>query len=308
MTPARPAAPQRRQATRPPPPLKRASPVAPLARAARREASAQTASTPAPLETSSAMTALTGPRCPAQAPTLRRAVPLSSQGRHSNRDLGRVGNLAPQLRLEALPPLRIRALAGVRRGGPASLLLKRVELAQHHPRLDRAVPVVDLEPHRGVDRVLRLDPERGAAEGDAEGAVRAAVEAEAGVLALLPHRPHVADPRRGNHQPHARVAHPERGQLPQFLGQIEAEAEAADHRVDPLGPSQLLGAEQARRVGGEGATERLDVRGSQREARRGPVATEALQVRQAGPQRRPAGRTRGCCAHSPAPSPLRRAR
>ena len=43
------------QATRPLPPLKRASPAAPAASAARREASAQTASTPAPLETSSAI-------------------------------------------------------------------------------------------------------------------------------------------------------------------------------------------------------------------------------------------------------------
>ena len=37
--------------------------------------------------------------------------------------------------------------------------LARVELAQHHPRLDRAVPVVHLEPHRGVDRIVVADPE-----------------------------------------------------------------------------------------------------------------------------------------------------
>ncbi|HEX2265753.1 MAG TPA: DNA-formamidopyrimidine glycosylase family protein [Solirubrobacterales bacterium] len=42
------------------PPLKRASPVAPLASAARREASAQTARTPAPLETSSAIATVAG--------------------------------------------------------------------------------------------------------------------------------------------------------------------------------------------------------------------------------------------------------
>src|ERR1700712_2199082 len=102
---------------------------------------------------------------------------------------------APQLCLEPLPPLAVLALARMQ-AEPVPLLAavyQRVNLPQDHPRLDRAVPVVDLEPHRGVDRVLGADPETGAAEGDAESSVGAAVEAEAGVLALLPHRPHVAD-------------------------------------------------------------------------------------------------------------------
>ena len=66
--------PQREQAIRAAPPLKRARPVAPPARAARREASAQTASTPAPLETSSAIATVTG----APPPTSVRASGLGA--------------------------------------------------------------------------------------------------------------------------------------------------------------------------------------------------------------------------------------
>ena len=91
--------------------------------------------------------------------------------------------------------------------------------------------------------------------------MRAAVEAEAGVLALLPHRPHVADPRRGDQQAHPGVAHPERGQPPQLLGEIEAEAGAADHRVDPLGPPQVLRPEHLCGVGGERLAEGVDALG-----------------------------------------------
>ena len=52
------SAPQRWQAISAAPPLKRARPVAPLASAARRDASAATARTPAPLDTSSAIEAV----------------------------------------------------------------------------------------------------------------------------------------------------------------------------------------------------------------------------------------------------------
>ncbi len=118
--------------------------------------------------------------------------------------------------------------------------LQWVELTQHHPRLDRAVPVVDLEAYRRVHRLVVADPEAGAAEGDAEGAVVAAVEAEARMLAF-PHLPHVADPRRWDHQPHPRVPHPEWGEASELLGELEPETDATDHRVDPLGAAQVLG-------------------------------------------------------------------
>ena len=162
--------------------------------------------------------------------------------------------------------------------------------------------MVDLEPHRGVDRVVILDAEAGAAEGDAERAVGAAVEAEAGVLAL-PHRPHVADPRRGDHQPHPGVAHPERREPAQLLGELEAEADAADDGVDALGPSQVLGAEDRSRVGGEGLAERVEVLGPQREPGGGAMAAEAEQVLGAGLERREQVEAGNAAARA-APAPL----
>ena len=152
-----------------------------------------------------------------------------------------------------------------------------VELVEDDARLDRSVPVVDLEAHRGVDRVVVLDAQAGAAESDAEGAVGAAVEAETGVFAL-PHRPHVADPRGGNHQPHPRVAHPEGRQPTQLLGQLESKADAADHRVDPLRAPQLVGTQNRGRVQREGLTESLQILGPQRQPGGGAMTTEGLEV------------------------------
>ena len=142
--------------------------------------------------------------------------------------------------------------------------------------------MVDLEPHRGVDRVLLGDAELGAAEGDAERPVGAAVEAEAGVLALLAHRPHVADAGGGDQQAHAGVAHPEGGQPAELLGQVEAEVGAADHRVDPLGSPQVLGAEQLGGVGGERLAEGVQALGPQLEPGGGAMPAEADQVLGAG--------------------------
>ena len=133
------------------------------------------------------------------------------------------------------------------------------------------------------------------------------MEAEAGVLAL-PHRPHVADPGRGDQQPHARVAHPERRQLPQLLGQLEAEADAADHRVDPLGPPQVLGPEHRGRVGGERLAEGVEVLGPQLRARRRPGGRRSPPGAPSRPRAPPAGRSRGCCGPSRALRPRRRAR
>ncbi len=270
------------QATRPLPPLNRASPAAPAASAARREASAQTPSTPAPLETSSA-TATSGEPAPATTVRSRPRVDFVHPPWTKARHVG-VG----PARSRSGPTTRLRRTR--RRGGALALSApppsKRVELAQDDARLDRAVPVVDLEPDRGVDLLVLADAEAGAAEGDADRAVGAAVEAEARVLALLPHRPHVADPGRRHHQPHAGIAHPERRQLLQLLGQLEAEADAADDRVDPLRAQQVLGTEDRRRVGGEGGAEGVEVLRPQRQPRRRPVAAEALELLGACLQRR----------------------
>ena len=50
-------------------------------------------------------------------------------------------------------------------------VVEGVDLAEDDAGLDRAVPVVDLEAHGGVEHVVVIDAEAGAAEGDAEGAV-----------------------------------------------------------------------------------------------------------------------------------------
>ena len=182
--------------------------------------------------------------------TTRRSV---GPGPRPRRPAGRCSRSPASSSLEASPPL-----PGLEPIPIAIGASRRVELAQHDPRLDRAVPVVDLQPHRDVDRVVLADPEARAAKGDAERPVGAAVEAEARVLAL-PHRPHVAHPGRGDKQPHPGVAHPERRKPAQLLGEVEPEAGTADHRVDPLGPLQVLGPEHLGRMGGKRLAEGVEV-------------------------------------------------
>ena len=112
---------------------------------AAREASAQTARTPPPLETSSASAAA---GAPALGPDPRAGLVAL------RRDLGgRAVGVGGRARPRSAATTRRRRTR--RRAALLGLgVLERVELAQHDPRLDRAVPVVDLEPHRGVDRVL----------------------------------------------------------------------------------------------------------------------------------------------------------
>ena len=128
------------------------------------------------------------------------------------------------------------------------------------------------------------------------------------MLVPLPHRPHVAHPRRGHQQAHAGVAHPERRQPLELLGDVVPEALAAHHRVDRLGADQVALAERRARVGDEGVAEVLDAAGLDLQAGRGAMAPVA---RAGAPRRhpaRPAGRSPGCCAPSPCPGPRRRSR
>ena len=55
------------------------------------------------------------------------------------------------------------------------------------------------------------DPEVRASPGDAKRTVGAAVEAKTGMLALFPHRAHVAHPGRRHHQLDPGIPHTERG-------------------------------------------------------------------------------------------------
>ena len=143
--------------------------------------------------------------------------------------------------------------------------------------------MVDLEPHGDVDQIVLADPQARPAEGDAERPVSAAVEAEARVLAL-PHRPHIANLGRGHKQPHAGIAHPERGQLPQLLSQIKPQRSPADHRIDPLGPLQILGPKHARGMGSKGLPKRIDVRLLQLQPGSSPMPTKAAQMLRASLQ------------------------
>ena len=168
------------------------------------------------------------------------------------------------------------------RGRRSPSAVARVELAQHDPRLDRAVPVVDLEPHRRVDRVVLADPELRAAEGDAERPVRAAVQAEARVLALLPIGRTSRTRAAGTSSRTPGLPIPNGASRPQLLGQIEAEVGAADHRVDPLGPRQVLGPEHLVGVGGEGLAEGVEALRLAAPARRRRGARRSGQVLGAG--------------------------
>ena len=105
----------------------------------------------------------------------------SVDDRLSLHSISLIGEIAGELRLEALPPLRFLAVARVR-GKGVGVDRERVDLAQHHARLDRAVPVVHLESHGGVEHLLLADTEAGAAEGDAEGAVTPFVAIEPSAL------------------------------------------------------------------------------------------------------------------------------
>ena len=113
----------------------------------------------------------------------------------------------------------------------------------------------------------------------------AAVEAEAGVLPLA-HRAHVADPGGGNQQPHPGVPHPERSQLRELLGEVEAEVGAADHRVDALRAAQVV---RARAPRPHARRRRRETHRGPRPAapaRRRPGARRSDQMLRAGLERR----------------------
>ena len=112
------------------------------------------------------------------------------------------------------------------------------------------------------------------------------MEAEARVLALLAHRPHVGDPRRGHHQPHAGVAHPERRQLPAAprpgRGRGRRRRRSRRSARSAAGPRAAAPRRRGRR------RPRGTPRGSRpaATARPRPVAAEALQVLGARLERR----------------------
>ena len=59
-------------------------------------------------------------------------------------------------------------------------------------------------------------------------------------MAALPHRPRVVEQRGGDEQGDGRVAHAERLEALELLGQLEAERVAGRDGVDPLAGDEVL--------------------------------------------------------------------
>ena len=137
--------------------------------------------------------------------------------------------------LRAAPRARPAAAATTRRASGERRRARRparpprlsaIEATEDDPRLDRAVPVVDLERERNVDGVassgvveLAVD-----AEGDAERPPRPLSRLNRACRSPSPIAPHVAHPRRRHQQPDLGIAVPERPHPGELLGDVETEA------------------------------------------------------------------------------------
>ena len=117
--------------------------------------------------------------------------------------------------------------------------LRRAERAQDHARLHHSVPAVLLQAQGDVVRLLgrRRERPRRRAERHAAG-LRAAGghEREARVLLLLPHAGHALEARGGHEQGRLRVAHAERAQQLEVLGELETEVAARARSRPPARP------------------------------------------------------------------------
>ena len=96
---------------------------------------------------------------------------------------------------------------------------------------------------------------------------------------------------------------PKRRELLQLLGEVEAEARAPDHRIDPLGALQVLWGQNRGRMCRKRRSKGIEVLGPQLQPGRGPVPAEAPQVLGAGLQAQQAGRNPGMLRPEPRPPP-----
>ena len=186
------------------------------------------------------------------------------------------------------------------------------EPVEHRPRLDAAVPVVDLEPDREVvRRPLRRGEHAVRVERDSARRQRpgAAPEVEARVLALLAHRPDVADPRRGHEQPDARVALRRTGRATASCSATRRSSDSGPTTASiRSGGAQAALRDRRRGVLGEREPEVVDALGRELDARRRPGARRSGRGARRRRRAPPAGRSRGRCGRSPAPGPRRRSR
>ena len=174
-------------------------------------------------------------------------------------------------------------------------------VAQDEPRLDRAVPLVDLEAERRVDRPVGVARDLpGGAERDGPGADAAGLDREADVP-VLPHRARVAERRRRDEQLDRRVALAERRELLELLGEREAELVARDDGVDALGRvAEVLG-QRLFGVALERGAERFELVAADLQPGGGAVAAVAEQVLRRGVQRREQVEARRRSGRSPVP-------
>ena len=265
----------------------------------------------APLEASSARAArgragnrADGPLAPAR--SCRRAA-RRLVGRRSDGSAARLPGRR-RARPRSAPTTRPRPL---RRPSPAPLVgrLVRVELAEDDARLDRAVPVVDLEPHRGVDRVVvarRPSCERPKATPSARWAPlwrlkraclpscpigRTSRTLAAGTSSRTPGLPIPNGASRPSSSARSRPR-----SAPPTIASIRSV------RLRSSGPSTAA----AWAANASRKASRFSARSASPAAARCPP--KLTQVLGAGLQRRRAGRSRGCCGPSRALRPRRRAR
>src|SRR4051794_33606832 len=147
-------------------------------------------------------------------------------------------SVPPALRAGAACAIR----ASVRRVFPSR---QRMDGVDDQTWLDGAGPLVDLE--AGGDVVTargaggaaadRLAQAVADAERDRAGAHACRAHREAGVLALS-HRAKFRDPRARQQEAHRGVAHPERPQRLELLGEVEADGVAGNDRVHLLDAKQ----------------------------------------------------------------------
>ena len=134
----------------------------------------------------------------------------------------------------------------------------RLGVAQHQPRLDRAVPALRSSRNvassgwPGSSATLPVAAERDRAGADAPGADR---EAD---VAPLPHRPHVVEAPARDEQRGAGLPMPNGASALELLGQPQAELVAGDDRVDALDGLEQVGREHRLGVGLERRAERVD--------------------------------------------------
>ena len=115
-------------------------------------------------------------------------------------------------------------------------------------------------------------------------------DAEAQVLAVAD-RAEVGELAAVDEQRHARVAEPERREPASSAARPSVQLRARHDRVDARHRLQVVVGQHLVGVRGERRGERLDALGLDRQAGRGAMAAEALEVRRARGERRRAGRT-----------------